>query len=224
MASVRYDTSIDQQLKLKPFGLTYFQYREEDSIGMALALASLFPIFLIVAETSIVLGRREVAGILLLLGQLLNEAFNLALKLAIRDDRPNARLGDGYGMPSSHSQFMGYFVLYMVVYLERHITTNVIHKCITQLGAFILGISVAFSRVYLGYHTAWQVLVGAVVGIGFGVIWYLFVERILRPSGLLNFILATRLCQWLLIRDSRHIRDVALAEYNLSMPTKNKQL
>ncbi|KAJ2808138.1 hypothetical protein H4R20_000993 [Coemansia guatemalensis] len=216
--------SIKQQEQLKPFGLTHFQYREGDSIGMVLALASLFPIFLIVAETSIILGRREAAGILFLLGQLLNEAFNLVLKHAIRDERPNIHLGDGYGMPSSHSQFMGYFVLYMVVYLERHIATNVVHKRVTQLGAFILGISVAFSRVYLGYHTVWQVLAGAVVGVGFGVIWYLFVEQVLRPSGLLDLILATSFCRWLLIRDSRHVLDVALAEYNLSMATKSKQL
>ncbi|PIA15169.1 hypothetical protein COEREDRAFT_82157, partial [Coemansia reversa NRRL 1564] len=113
MSNLQYDISINPRQQLKSFGLTHFQYREGDKMGMALALASLFPIFLIVAETSIVFGRREAAGILLLLGQLLNEAFNLVLKLAIREDRPNIQLGDGYGMPSSHSQFMGFFVFYM---------------------------------------------------------------------------------------------------------------
>ncbi|KAJ2844176.1 hypothetical protein GGI22_006967, partial [Coemansia erecta] len=60
-------------------------------------------------EATIVLSRRETAGILLLAGQLTNEGFNLVLKGCIQQERPNLHLGDGYGMPSSHSQFMAFF-------------------------------------------------------------------------------------------------------------------
>lgn len=31
-------------------------------------------------------------------------------------------LGDGYGMPSSHSQFMAYFATYMVILMYRRYT------------------------------------------------------------------------------------------------------
>ncbi|KAJ2894654.1 hypothetical protein GGI21_005255, partial [Coemansia aciculifera] len=100
--------------ELRSFGLTHFQYTDGDRLGMVLALASLFPIFMIVMEVTIILSRREVAGLLLLAGQLANEAFNLLLKQVIREDRPHLHLGDGYGMPSSHAQFMGFFAMYSI--------------------------------------------------------------------------------------------------------------
>ncbi|KAJ2439721.1 hypothetical protein GGF42_007861 [Coemansia sp. RSA 2424] len=202
--------------ELRSFGLTHFQYNDGDHVGMALALASLFPIFMIVMQVTIVLSRREVAGTLLLLGQLANEAFNFLLKQTIREDRPNLHLGDGYGMPSSHAQFMGFFVMYSLLYLETRITTNVWHKGAVQLGAVVLGVLVAASRVYLGYHSVPQVLAGAAVGLAAGLIWYLAVERVLYPSGLVEALLDTSVSRWLLLRDSRGVPDIALAEYRLS--------
>ncbi|KAJ2490228.1 hypothetical protein IWW37_003337 [Coemansia sp. RSA 2050] len=126
--------------ELRSFGLTHFQYSDGDHVGMALALASLFPIFMIVMEVTIVLSRREISGILLLTGQLLNEGFNLVLKQIIREERPHLHLGDGYGMPSSHAQFMGFFVIFSAMYLENQITTNAVHKRIVQTGAVVLGV------------------------------------------------------------------------------------
>ncbi|KAJ1665878.1 hypothetical protein GGF44_002953 [Coemansia sp. RSA 1694] len=202
--------------ELRSFGLTHFQYSDGDHVGMALALASLFPIFMIVMQVTIVLSRREVAGMLLLLGQLANEAFNLLLKQTIREDRPNLHLGDGYGMPSSHAQFMGFFVMYSFLYLETRITTNVWHKGAVQLGAVGLSVLVAASRVYLGYHSVPQVLAGAAVGLAAGLVWYLAVERVLYPSGLVEALLDTSVSRWLLLRDSRGVPDIALAEYRLS--------
>ncbi|KAJ1734955.1 hypothetical protein LPJ61_000805 [Coemansia biformis] len=210
--------------RLQSLGLTHFQYAEGDHVGQLLALASLAPVFLVVAETTIVFSRREVAGILLLAGQLLNEAFNLALKLAIREERPYWNLGDGYGMPSSHSQFMGFFVLYVVLYFERRVVAHTVHKRAVQLGAVVLGALVVVSRVYLGYHTVLQVLVGVGVGLASGAAWYAFTEAVVRPGGIVDAALATYPCRWLLIRDSHGIPDIALAEYCLSMATKQKTM
>ncbi|KAJ2044312.1 hypothetical protein GGI08_007140 [Coemansia sp. S2] len=210
--------------ELRSFGLTHFQYSDGDHIGMALALASLFPIFLIVMEATIILSRREIAGILLLSGQLLNEAFNLVLKQVIREERPHLHLGDGYGMPSSHAQFMGFFVMFSTVYLETRISTNVIHKRAVQMGAAVLGVLVAASRVYLGYHTVIQVLAGGMVGLVAGLVWYWLVEHVLYPSGLVEKLLSTFICQWLLIRDSRGVPDIALAEYRLSQSIKKQKI
>ncbi|KAJ2024186.1 hypothetical protein IWW57_003834 [Coemansia sp. S610] len=163
--------------ELRSFGLTHFQYNDGDHIGMALALASLFPIFMIVMEVTIVLSRREIAGLLLLTGQLLNEGFNLVLKQIIREERPHLHLGDGYGMPSSHAQFMGFFVMFSAMYLEHQIATNVVQKRMVQMGAAVLGVLVAASRVYLGYHTFQQVLAGAAVGLLAGLFWYWLIAR-----------------------------------------------
>ncbi|KAJ2785713.1 Dolichyldiphosphatase 1 [Coemansia javaensis] len=211
------------QRQLRPFGLTYFQYEDGDHVGMLLALASLAPIFLVVAETAVVLSRREAAGILLLAGQLLNEALNLALKLWIREDRPHQHLGDGYGMPSSHAQFMGFFAVYMALYFERQVAALAAHRRLVLAGAAVLAALVAASRVYLGYHTAAQVLAGVAAGVASGAAWYAFVERVVRGGGILDAALATRPCRWLLIRDSRGIRDIARAEYDLSMAARRKQ-
>ncbi|KAJ2376211.1 hypothetical protein IW150_002115 [Coemansia sp. RSA 2607] len=209
--------------QLKSFGLTHFQYQQGDHIGLALAFSSLTPIFLIVVETTIVLSRREIIGIMFLLGQLLNEAFNLALKLAIRESRPNPHLGDGYGMPSSHSQFMGFFAVYVCMYLQTRVTTNAIQKLVVQTGAVALSMLTIISRVYLGYHTTLQVLAGTVVGLMAGYIWYQFIERVVYPSGAVAYILDTPICRWLLVRDSREIKDIVRTEYELTRTARNKR-
>ncbi|KAJ1839236.1 hypothetical protein LPJ70_005139, partial [Coemansia sp. RSA 2708] len=110
------------------------------------------------------------AGVLLLLGQLLNELLNLIIKLIIREPRPHEHLGDGYGMPSSHAQFMGFFVVYVVVYLETRVVMHQVHRRVVQAGSLVLGGLVLISRVYLGYHTVRQVLAGAIVGAGTGAV------------------------------------------------------
>ncbi|KAJ1773526.1 hypothetical protein IW140_002024 [Coemansia sp. RSA 1813] len=167
-------------------------------------------------EVTIVLSRREVAGILLIAGQLANEGFNLVLKEIVQQERPHMHLGDGYGMPSSHSQFMTFFVTFTVVYLETHITTNAIHKRAVQAGAIALGLLVMVSRVYLGYHTTLQVIAGGIVGICSGCVWLWLVERAIYASKFVDIVLDWPVCKWLLIRDSRNVQDIALAEYKLS--------
>ncbi|KAI7833730.1 phosphatidic acid phosphatase type 2/haloperoxidase [Kickxella alabastrina] len=196
------DANTGYHYQLKSFGLTHFQYQQGDHPNTDI---------LVVMETTVVLSRREVAGILLLLGQLANEAFNLVLKQMVKIDRPNPHLGDGYGMPSSHSQFMGFFVVYVAMFLETRVTTKAAHKLIVQVGAIALCVPIIFSRVYLGYHTFLQVLVGSAIGLVAGFAWYQFIERAVYPSGI-----------WLLIRDSQHVVDIAQAEYDLSHAARAK--
>ncbi|ORX69553.1 hypothetical protein DL89DRAFT_316893 [Linderina pennispora] len=185
---------------LKSFSLTHFQYEDGDILGQFLALMSLIPIFFIVMEATIVLSRRELAGLVLFVGQLLNELFNFVLKELIREERPHSELGDGFGMPSSHAQFMG----------------------LVQLGALVLGILVAVSRVYLNYHTVRQVVAGVAVGLAAGAGWFGITEAAFFGSGLAEWVLDTRVCQWLMVRDSRSIPDIARREYELSQSSKQK--
>ncbi|KAJ1826017.1 hypothetical protein LPJ73_009109 [Coemansia sp. RSA 2703] len=79
------------------------------------------------------------------------------------------------------------------------------------------------SRVYLGYHTTLQVLAGTVVGLMAGYIWYQFIERVVYPSGAVAYILDTPICRWLLIRDSREIKDIVRTEYELTRTARNKR-
>lgn len=53
-----------------------------------------------------------------------------------------------------------------------------VHKSILVSGAFIAAVLVAFSRVYLEYHTVEQVLVGALVGIFMGSTWFYLVHTV----------------------------------------------
>ncbi|KAJ1725071.1 hypothetical protein LPJ53_000722 [Coemansia erecta] len=221
-SGVNIDISIEHG-QLKSFGLTHFQYQQGDHIGLVLAFSSLIPIFLIVVETTIVLSRREIIGITFLLGQLLNEAFNLALKLAIRESRPNPHLGDGYGMPSSHSQFMGFFAVYVCMYLQNRVTTDTVQKLAVQIGALALSALTVISRVYLGYHTVLQVFAGTAVGLAAGYAWYQLIELVVYPSGIVSYALDSSVCKWLLIRDSRDIKDIVQAEYELTRAARNKR-
>ena len=100
----------------KLLSLTAVVYREGDRLGQALALASMLPIFLIVSYLTTIAVRRELHTCAILFGQLLNEALNLALKKQIRQPRPEGAPSDDFGMPSSHSQFMGFFAAYIVLF------------------------------------------------------------------------------------------------------------
>lgn len=68
-----------------------------------LALLTLSPFFLFSSYATVILINRPLSGLNILLGQLANEVFNGVLKRRLRGVRPGA-LGEGYGMPSSHSQ------------------------------------------------------------------------------------------------------------------------
>lgn len=86
---------------------------------MPLSLITLAPPFLLVSYVTLILVRRELSILIGLVGQLGCEGLNLALKRIFKQGRPTDFLGTGYGMPSSHSQFMGYFMAFWCIHLYR---------------------------------------------------------------------------------------------------------
>jgi hypothetical protein len=72
-------------------------------LAQPLALLTLSPFFLFSAYATLILINRPLSVVNLLVGQLGNEGINYILKESWKGDRPGL-LGDGYGMPSSHSQ------------------------------------------------------------------------------------------------------------------------
>jgi dolichyldiphosphatase len=125
--------------------------------------------------------------------------------------------GKGYGMPSSHAQFVAFFFVSASLFLlVRHVpdhSTN--HSPATfQLRAaysflFFLGsVAVALSRVYLSYHTPAQVIVGYTAGITFAVFWFLF-GTYLRNAGWIDWAVDTQLSQMLRVRDLLVGEDLA---------------
>ena len=75
-----------------------------------------------------------------------------------------------YGMPSSHSQFMGF-----LMGMFPHILDLTIFSQLPKFLAYSMAIAgsalVSYSRLYLGYHDSRQVVVGFFMGLGLGSLW-----------------------------------------------------
>lgn len=211
---------------------------------------------------------------LLFAGQLACEAVNFALKRLIKEERPS-RIhktgGKGYGMPSSHAQFVAFWAVAMVLFLLVRHTPNwtdhgyrprgatITHaqmigggegegnndsntaavatargrptawgadwvmvesyahrpwsyteRAIASVLVLAIAAAVAWSRVYLGYHTVKQVLVGALAGALSAVVWF-GVTYVVRESGLLAWALETPLARGLRVRDLVVSEDLSQA-------------
>lgn len=112
--------------------------------------------------------------------------------------------GKGYGMPSSHSQFVAFFAVYLSLFLlYRHTPTLPNPPVMSWL--LVLGLCtgagiVAISRIYLNYHTPKQVLAGIAAGVLCAFSWF-FVTRFFRTSGWLDWTLDLQLVRHMRIRD-----------------------
>jgi len=150
-------------------------------------------------------------------GQLLSEALNWILKHIIKEERPNgSNLHlNGYGFPSSHSQYMGYFGAFLICHMYfRHRFTSCGYPLLDQAFRFIvyLGVAswtvlVAYSRLNLLYHTPHQVIWGLGIGISHGAVHYVLTELLphTRPHSVFGHaraaILAHPVVIWMQIRD-----------------------
>jgi dolichyldiphosphatase len=125
-------------------------------------------------------------------------------------------------MPSSHAQFMTFFAVYVTLYLihrfpptssNAHDRTAKITLWIRVLESVIVvggaGL-VAYSRIYLQYHTPPQVLVGVAIGAILGLGWYAVV-LLLRAVGVVDVILHLRVVEMLWFKDG----DIGSLEHDL---------
>ncbi|KAI0675790.1 PAP2-domain-containing protein [Trametes maxima] len=195
--------------------LTYVLYNDSSLLSHVLALLTLTPILLNPAYAALSVWTRELLFLEMWAGQMLCECFNYALKHVIQEERPNVDLGDGYGFPSSHSQWMGYFASFLFLHFSlRHRFVSTGFRILDYardilLFAFIFSwaAAVAFSRYYLSYHSLPQVLWGFGIGVVFGAVYYTAVEYIptRNPNSLLGrfrtALLTNPLSTWFRLRD-----------------------
>jgi dolichyldiphosphatase len=89
--------------------------------------------------------------------------------------------GKGYGMPSSHAQFVSFFSVYLALFLlfrhkphptNTHTPTTFAERFFLSIAALGSAAAVAWSRIYLNYHTPKQVLVGCSAGAICAVAWF----------------------------------------------------
>ena len=125
--------------------------------------------------------------------------------------------GKGYGMPSSHAQFVTFFSLSLTLFMllrhapapsTTHTPTSFLERLALSVLACICAGAVAASRVYLNYHTPKQVLVGCAAGAATTIVWFLF-TALLRKYGWIEWALENPLARALRMRDLVVTEDLA---------------
>jgi len=208
-------------IRWRSLSLTHVEYPEGDLLGKLLAYSSLLPLAVLIGFVTLILFRRDLHTITFFIGLLFNEALNAVLKHIIKQPRPMSRdnMYNEYGMPSSHSQFMWFFSIYMFLFIWvrlQHITnTKTVWFCKTigSFGCFVTALVVTFSRIYLLYHTVNQVIVGSLIGSLLGLFWFLLTNYVFTPW--FQTVASWWLCEWLLIRDQTLIPNVVWFEYTI---------
>eukprot|EP00611_Tribonema_gayanum_P028912 TRINITY_DN7587_c0_g1_i3.p1 TRINITY_DN7587_c0_g1~~TRINITY_DN7587_c0_g1_i3.p1 ORF type:complete len:208 (-),score=52.42 TRINITY_DN7587_c0_g1_i3:696-1319(-) len=156
------------------FGPTAVRYNGGDLLGMPMSVLTLSPVFLVVAFVALQLGRGfEIQLAVLGFGQMLDIVLNKTLKHVVHEARPTEFCANhGSGMPSHHSEFMFFFATWCSLFLANRVTCDRMLRLLINAVLLIWPIAVAVSRVYLTCHTVRQVVAGALVGSGFGALYY----------------------------------------------------
>ncbi|KUI71028.1 Putative dolichyldiphosphatase [Cytospora mali] len=256
-------------IALASLSLTHVYYDPNDPISYLCAWLALVPQALCIVYVTLIWSTREAEVALMFAGQLACEAVNFVLKRLIKEERPQRihRTGKGYGMPSSHAQFVAFWAVAMALFLlVRHTPSWTDHgygpraaaaaanggsgnntagggrgrhnasarragiwgqdwvviesyahrpwsfaeRAAASLAVLSVAAMVAWSRVYLGYHTVNQVLVGCLAGSLSALAWY-GVTYVIREIGLLAWVLESPVARGLRVRDLVVSEDLAQA-------------
>lgn len=217
---------MDDSTPLASLAVTHVYYDPHDKLSLVCAYLALLPQALCVVYTTLIWSTREAEIALTFAGQLACEAINFALKRLIKEERPARIHGKGYGMPSSHAQFVAFWSISLGLFLlvrhtplkvlrgraktSVHTTWCIWERLAVSIAAVGVAAAVSWSRVYLNYHTPEQVLAGTGAGIVSAVGWFLAVA-IMRRTGWLDWALNNPLARALRIRDLLVEEDPAQA-------------
>jgi len=139
-------------------------------------LGLMAPIFLFIISIFLLQNKMKYLQVYII-GSILNNILNAILKYAIKEPRPTKESRileiaianykrvsfDKYGMPSSHAQNCGFNLVFITLVLNNSI--------ITGLYLVICFISL-YQRYKYSNHTILQLIIGFIVGLGFGYMIY----------------------------------------------------
>lgn len=121
--------------------------------------------------------------------------------------------GKGYGMPSSHAQFVAFFSVSLTLFLllrhnphhpnttsSTHVPTSLVERLALAALSLVCAGAVAQSRIYLNYHTPRQVYAGCIAGAAFAILWF-GITTAARHFGLVDWALDTPIARWARMRD-----------------------
>ncbi|EPX75144.1 palmitoyl protein thioesterase-dolichol pyrophosphate phosphatase fusion 1 [Schizosaccharomyces octosporus yFS286] len=213
-ASVRYlqDASKSEiDAAPKPFAtkvfmtvFSHFFYHVDDFTKSIMELFSLIPQIIGIIYLTVMVTNRELDTFMQFGGQVANEVLNYVIKIIVKHPRPSVVLhGVGYGMPSSHSQFMGYFTAYMIAWVCKYRKEEWSHiSSLAKMSLYCgLSLCVCSSRYLLSYHSISQVIVGFAAGFVFGYVWCWFTGQ-LRLTGITEWLLKFPIIEWVYIKDT----------------------
>ena len=145
------------------------------SRGAVAALFAFLPYFCGIFLIGYALASRSRPLAFVIAGFLVNEAVNKVLKNAFRQPRPQGAALANYGMPSSHSQFCAYLAICQFILVKK----SFFQRCTHPLFLLLVGVTATmmWSRVYLGFHTLSQTVVGTFAGAAVAVSWITVVHR-----------------------------------------------
>lgn len=120
--------------------------------------------------------------VIYLTGFAVNQVINIILKLLVKQPRPeedkkmfnllvhhDKRISfDKYGMPSGHSQSVWYSTTFIYLALKNNIVTSIY---------LLISIITMIQRVEYKAHSIPQVIVGMLIGITVGYLFYTFVHK-----------------------------------------------
>ncbi|XP_023349733.1 dolichyldiphosphatase 1 [Eurytemora carolleeae] len=206
------------ETKWKTLSLTYVEYPEGDKLGMVFAIYSLTPLVIVIILATLFFSRRDIHTFTLGIGVILNHILNHFLKHYFAEARPIIRdvVFEGHGMPSNHSQYMWFVSTYLVLFLKYRL--HHIGNCMETIWKVFCGLLIlasaglmAYSRVYLEYHTVSQVVWGSVIGAFSALVWFLITHYIFTPF--YPTIVGWRISEFFLVRDCTSIPNIMWFEF-----------
>lgn len=200
-------------------------FKEGDYIGLVCALLSLIPPAVLMMHLSAFLSRRTAQDLWFAGGQVVCEASNFVLKRLMKQARPISPVlnmpEESYGMPSAHSQFMGFLTGYMVAQMACSPHLPKWERSLRVSGMSMLAGLVGFARYYLFYHSPAQVAVGLAFGFVLGCFWFL-VSIPLRKIGVVAWAVSLWPCRLLMIKDVDYSVREEYERYVATVEKKNK--
>ncbi|XP_065175589.1 dolichyldiphosphatase 1-like [Sycon ciliatum] len=172
---------------LKPLGTFLVEYREGDFLGHGLAYFSQVPILAAMFIIGFWFRARDLHSPTMSVGLVLCVAVNLVLKNVFKQPRPYVHTHlKTYGMPSDHSQYMGFLATYVTGLICTRCRPLRSRLMLFSYGSAVVGVwtlalLVCCCRVYLQYHSPEQVIVGCCVGSGLALVWLSIVLNVLEP-------------------------------------------
>jgi dolichyldiphosphatase len=157
----------------KVFEFTYAEYpRDQPVFGLAMVLFSFIPQILPIIVMTRYMTSKCNHHLFFFLGLVFSHELAKLIKRTVKQPRPDGAFLSSYGMPSDHSQFLFFATTYVTCVLFSRANIKKSSAFISSVTMLSITLIVCYSRLFLGVHTWQQVLVGALLGIVTGPIWY----------------------------------------------------